>query len=88
MSTPTENAPKAPERRKKLGELLLPANLIDQLTLEKALEIQKTQKRKIGQILTGMGVMMKRSQRHWPASLKSPFYDSAMYKYRKTLSSG
>ena len=56
MSTPTENTPKAPARRKKLGELLLQANLIDQQTLEKALELQKTQKKKIGQILMDMGV--------------------------------
>ena len=56
MSTPTENTPKAPVKRKKLGELLLQANLIDQKTLENALEIQKTQKKKIGQILMDMGV--------------------------------
>ena len=46
MSIPTENTPKAPVRRKKLGELLLQANLIDQKTLDNALEIQKTQKKK------------------------------------------
>jgi type IV pilus assembly protein PilB len=56
MNTPPENPPNAPERRKKLGELLLQANLIDQKTLENALEIQKTQKKKIGQILIDMGV--------------------------------
>jgi len=56
MSIPTENTPKAPVRRKKLGELLLQANLIDQKTLDNALEIQKTQKKKIGQILMDMGV--------------------------------
>ncbi|MBI5589546.1 MAG: Flp pilus assembly complex ATPase component TadA [Deltaproteobacteria bacterium] len=56
MSTPTENTPKAPLKRKKLGELLFQANLIDQKTLENALEIQKTQKKKIGQILVDLGV--------------------------------
>jgi type IV pilus assembly protein PilB len=55
MSTPTENTPKAPEKRKKLGELLIQAHLIDQKTLENALEIQKTQKKKLGQILMDMG---------------------------------
>ena len=55
MSTPTENTSKAPVQRKKLGELLIQANLIDQKTLENALEIQKTQKKKIGQILMDMG---------------------------------
>jgi type IV pilus assembly protein PilB len=74
MSTPTENAPKAPERRKKLGELLLQANLIDQLTLEKALEIQKTQKRKIGQILIGMGVIDdEKIAKALASQLKIPF---------------
>jgi type IV pilus assembly protein PilB len=56
MNTPPQNPPNTPERRKKLGELLLQANLIDQKTLENALEIQKTQKKKIGQILMDMGV--------------------------------
>ncbi|MCJ7771557.1 MAG: Flp pilus assembly complex ATPase component TadA, partial [Desulfobacterales bacterium] len=42
--------------RKKLGECLIDAGLIDQKTLEKALEIQKIEKKKIGQILIDMGV--------------------------------
>ena len=57
MNTPTENTPKAPTRRKKLGELLFQANLIDQKTLENALTIQKKQKKRIGQILMDMGVI-------------------------------
>ncbi|MEI6262618.1 MAG: ATPase, T2SS/T4P/T4SS family [Deltaproteobacteria bacterium] len=57
MNTPTENKPKAPTRRKKLGELLLQAKLIDQKVLEKALEIQKSQKKRIGQILMDMGII-------------------------------
>lgn len=56
MSTPTENAsPSPPVKRKKLGELLIQANLIDEKTLEKAIELQLTQKKKIGQILMDMG---------------------------------
>lgn len=42
--------------RKKLGECLIDAGLIDQKTLGKALEIQKIEKKKIGQILIDMGV--------------------------------
>jgi len=56
MSTSTEKPPRPPSKRKKLGELLLQANLIDPQTLEAALEIQKTQQKKIGQILVDMGV--------------------------------
>ncbi|MCX5881278.1 MAG: ATPase, T2SS/T4P/T4SS family, partial [Deltaproteobacteria bacterium] len=57
MSTSTENTPNAPIKRKKLGELLLQAKLIDQKTLENALEIQKFQKKKLGQILVDLGVI-------------------------------
>jgi type IV pilus assembly protein PilB len=42
--------------RKKLGECLIDAGLIDQKTLEKALGIQKIENKKIGQILIDMGV--------------------------------
>jgi type IV pilus assembly protein PilB len=44
-------------RRKKLGECLVEAGLIDNMTLANALEIQKIQKKKIGQILIDMGVV-------------------------------
>jgi type IV pilus assembly protein PilB len=57
MNTPTENTPKAPVRRKKLGELLLQAKLIDKKTLENAMEIQKNQKKRIGQVLMDMGIV-------------------------------
>jgi len=57
MNTPTENTPRASVRRKKLGELLLQAKLIDQKMLENALAIQKKQKKRIGQILIDMGVI-------------------------------
>jgi type IV pilus assembly protein PilB len=56
MSTSAENTPRLPSKRKMIGELLLQAKLIDPETLESALEIQKTQQKKIGQILVDMGV--------------------------------
>jgi type IV pilus assembly protein PilB len=56
MNIPSENSAKPSSRRNKLGDILLQANLIDQNTLDNALQIQKTQKKKIGQILMDMGV--------------------------------
>jgi type IV pilus assembly protein PilB len=56
MNTASENPPKTPSRRNKLGDILLQANLIDQNTLGDALQIQKSNKKKIGQILIDMGV--------------------------------
>ncbi len=47
---------KPQKRRKKLGEYLMKAGLIDKKTLIKALEIQKEQKKKLGQTLIDMGV--------------------------------
>lgn len=47
---------KPQKRRKKLGEYLMKAELIDKKTLIKALEIQKEQKKKLGQTLIDMGV--------------------------------
>ena len=74
MSTPTENTPNAPVRRKKLGELLIQANLIDQKILEKALEIQKINKNKIGQILMNMGATNdKMIAKALASQLKIPF---------------
>ena len=46
-----------PKARKKLGELLREAELIDEMTLTKALELQKTQKKRLGQILIDMGAI-------------------------------
>ena len=46
---------KTPGRRY-LGEILVKSGLIDQGTLDKALEIQKSQGKKLGQVLIGMGV--------------------------------
>ncbi len=50
------NSKKPPKGRKKLGECLISAGLIDEKTLDKALEIQKVQKKKLGNILIDMGV--------------------------------
>lgn len=44
-------------RRKKLGELLVQAGLIDDETLKEALVLQKGQNRKIGQVLINMGAV-------------------------------
>lgn len=44
------------KKRRKLGDCLVEAGLIDEKTLAKALDIQKVQKKKIGQILIDMGV--------------------------------
>jgi type IV pilus assembly protein PilB len=47
---------KPSQKRKKLGELLIDAGLIDKETLSKALDIQKIKQKKLGQILIDMGV--------------------------------
>ncbi len=44
-----------PKVRKRLGEILVEAGLIDQKTLESALAAQKVQNKKLGQILVDMG---------------------------------
>jgi type IV pilus assembly protein PilB len=44
------------QTRKKLGDILVDAGLIDQKILFNALEIQKVQKKRIGQILINMRV--------------------------------
>ena len=46
----------APRKRKRLGEFLVEAGLIDEKILSKALELQKIKKKKLGQILIDMGV--------------------------------
>lgn len=56
MSTITEKEPQIPIKRKKIGELLIQAGLIDQEMLENALAEQKSKKKKLGQILIDMGV--------------------------------
>ena len=55
MKKPVESKRSA-SWRKKLGEYLVEFGLIDEKTLDKALEIQKIEKKRIGQILIDMGV--------------------------------
>jgi type IV pilus assembly protein PilB len=49
--------PKGARKRKRLGEFLLDAGLIDDKSLSKALEIQKITRKKLGQVLLEMGVV-------------------------------
>ena len=55
MNNPV-NDEKISKKRKKLGECLVGAGLIDEKTLAKALELQKVQKKKLGRVLIDMGV--------------------------------
>jgi len=48
---------KGARKRKRLGESLVDAGLIDDKTLSKALEIQKIKRKKLGQVLLDMGVV-------------------------------
>ena len=54
-STP-ENPAKSPQKTLRLGEYLVMIGLIDKETLNKALNAQKSSKKKLGQILMDMGV--------------------------------
>ncbi len=56
MKTDRKVTPKEEPRRKMLGEILVDSGLIDNKTLEKALEVQKAQGKRIGQVLIDMGV--------------------------------
>ena len=51
-----EDPVKSPQKTLRLGEYLVNIGLIDQETLNKALETQKSVKKKLGQILVDMGV--------------------------------
>ena len=46
-----------PKIRKRLGEILVEAGLIDEKILENALEAQKVQNKRLGQILVDMGIV-------------------------------
>ena len=46
-----------PKKRKRLGEILIEAGLIDEKTLENALETQKVQNKKLGDVLVDMGAV-------------------------------
>ena len=52
----TKEMQKLSKRRKKMGEYLVDAKIIDDNTLKEALKIQKTKNMKLGQILIDMGV--------------------------------
>ena len=56
MNVSPEDA-KNPAKRKKLGEILIEAGLINEKTLQEALQNQKVKKKKIGQLLIDMGVV-------------------------------
>jgi len=51
---------KGTRKRKRLGEFLVDAGLIDDKALSKALEIQKITRKKLGQVLLDMGVVNER----------------------------
>jgi type IV pilus assembly protein PilB len=52
-----DGLPRGARKRKRLGEFLLDAGLIDPKSLSKALEIQKITRKKLGQVLLEMGVV-------------------------------
>ncbi len=56
MSTQSGKEPQTAFKRKKLGEILIRAGLINQEMLDTAIAEQKTKKKKLGQILIDMGV--------------------------------
>jgi len=57
MSNPNSKPVKSPQKKLKIGDILVKSGLIDKKTLAKALEIQKAQKKRLGQILVNMGVV-------------------------------
>jgi type IV pilus assembly protein PilB len=56
MNVSPEDA-KNPAKRRKLGEILIEAGLINEKILQEALQNQKVKKKKIGQLLIDMGVV-------------------------------
>ena len=68
-------------RHKQIGELLLEANLIDQVTLDKACELQKKSGgEKLGQILISMGAISEETLlKLLSKQLKIPFVDLLFY---------
>ena len=57
MSDSPEKQSANPSKRKKLGEILIEAGLIEEKDLLRALELQKIRKKRIGQILIEMGIV-------------------------------
>ena len=56
VKTMSEDSSKSPKKTLRLGEYLVMIGLIDKETLNKALNAQKSSKKKLGQILVDMGV--------------------------------
>ncbi len=56
VKTTPEDSAKSPKKTLRLGEYLVMIGLIDKETLNKALNAQKSSKKKLGQILVDMGV--------------------------------
>ena len=56
VKAPPEKPAKSPQKTLRLGEYLVMIGLIDKETLNKALETQKSSKKKLGEILMDMGV--------------------------------
>ena len=52
----TDKPLESPKKKLRLGEILVKSSLIDEDTLNKALQAQKTKKKRLGQILVDMGV--------------------------------
>jgi len=57
MSNPNSRPVKSPQKKMKVGDILVKSGLIDEKTLTKALEMQKAQNKRLGQILVNMGVV-------------------------------
>ncbi|OGP63580.1 MAG: hypothetical protein A2V65_06845 [Deltaproteobacteria bacterium RBG_13_49_15] len=57
MADEAREKEKSGKKRLKLGEYLLLSGIINQKTLDHVLELQKTQKKKIGQILIDLGIV-------------------------------
>lgn len=73
-------------RYKRLGELLLEANLVDEATLEKAAELQKKNGGKFGQILVNMGVVNENALLTLLSKqLNLPFIDLLFYELDQAL---
>lgn len=57
MGDSTDKQTPNPSKRKKLGEILIEAGLIEEKDLLRALELQKIKKKRVGQVLIEMGIV-------------------------------
>lgn len=72
--------------RLKLGELLLKENVIDQATLDKAIELQKASGDKFGRVLLTMGALEERQLLDFLAhQLNIPFVDLTFFEVNPQL---